>query len=51
MGLLFAIAFIIKGIHKIDDGAAGTGLGFKLIQIPGITIFWPVLLNKWRKAK
>lgn len=51
LGLIFSVVFIIKGIHKIDDTAASTGLGFKLILIPGITVFWPVLLNKWRKAK
>lgn len=51
IGVLFAIAFVIKGIYKVDDAAAYTGLGFKLILIPGITVFWPVLLNKWRKAK
>jgi hypothetical protein len=51
MGVLFAIAFLAKGIHKVDDSAQGTGLGFKLILIPGIAVFWPVLLNKWRKAK
>jgi ABC-type Na+ efflux pump permease subunit len=51
LGVLFAIAFITMGITKVDEGAKETGLGFKLILIPGIALFWPVLLNKWRKAK
>ncbi len=51
VGFLFSIAFLAKGIQKTDDASKGTGIGFKLIIIPGILIFWPVLLNQWRKAK
>ena len=49
-GFLFAIPFIIKGVSKIDEGAVGSGWGFRLIIIPGTIVFWPVLLKKWLKA-
>jgi hypothetical protein len=46
-GLVFAIPFISKGVGKIDEGAANSGRGFRLIIIPGTIVFWPVLLKKW----
>ncbi|MGG9960612.1 hypothetical protein [Ferruginibacter sp. SUN106] len=50
-GFLFAIFFLSKGIQKVDVAAHGSGWGFRLIILPGIIVLWPVLLNKWRKAK
>jgi ABC-type multidrug transport system permease subunit len=47
IGFMFAISFIVKGVNKIDEGAHGSGWGFKLIIIPGTIVFWPVLLKKW----
>ena len=49
-GLVFAIPFVIKGVAVIDEGARGSSWGFRLIIIPGVTVFWPVLLNKWLHA-
>lgn len=49
-GLLFAIAFVIKGVDKTDDGAHGSTIGFRIIIIPGTTVFWPLLLKKWVNA-
>lgn len=49
-GFLFAIFFVIKGVTKIDEGANGSGWGFRIIIIPGTIIFWPVLLRKWIKT-
>jgi len=51
MGFLFMIPFIIKGINKIDEGAHGGSIGFRIIIVPGVIVFWIVLLNKWIKAK
>lgn len=49
LGLLFALLFIIKGVEKVDEGAHGGSLGFRIIIIPGIMVFWPLLLKKWIK--
>lgn len=49
-GILFSVIFVSKGIQQIDEGTHGTGIGFRLIIIPGCIIFWPVLLKKWIKA-
>jgi len=49
-GVVFTIAFQLKGLSKTDEGAHGSSWGFRVIIIPGCIVFWPVLLSKWRKA-
>lgn len=49
-GVLFVIPFLVKGLTKVDEGAHGGTTGFKIIIIPGVIVFWPVLLSKWVKA-
>ena len=51
MGVLFVIPFLMKGLAKVDEGAHGGTIGFKIIIIPGVIVFWPLLLKKWRKLK
>lgn len=48
-GLLFAIPFVVSGVNKIDEGAHGSSIGFRIIIIPGVIVFWPVLLKKWMR--
>jgi hypothetical protein len=50
LGLVFAIPFVVKGAQKIDHGANGGSIGFRIIIIPGTMVFWPFLLKKWIKA-
>ena len=50
LGVLFLIPFLMKGIYKMDEGAHGSTIGFKIIIIPGVIVFWPVLLSKWMKG-
>jgi hypothetical protein len=49
-GFVFAVAFVIKGIDKVDEGAHGSTIGFRIIIIPGVIVFWIFLLKKWMKA-
>jgi len=49
-GVLFVIPFLMKGLTKVDEGAHGGTIGFKIIIIPGVIVFWPLLLAKWVKA-
>ena len=49
-GIIFYVAFITKGIEKVDASAHGATWGFKLIIIPGVIALWPLLLKKWREA-
>ena len=47
LGLLFSIFFVSRGVNKLDEGAHGAGIGFRLIILPGCMVFWPLLLKKW----
>lgn len=49
-GFIFAIPFVLIGVSKIDEAAMGSSAGFRIIIIPGVMVFWPLLLQKWRKA-
>ena len=49
LGVLFVIPFLLKGLTKVDEGALGGTMGFKIIIIPGVIVFWPMLLRKWMK--
>ena len=51
LGVLFVIPFLMKGLTKVDEDAHGGTIGFKIIIIPGVIVFWPVLLTKWMKKK
>ena len=46
-GLLFGLAFVVRGIERVDRGAAGATLGFRLIVLPGVVALWPLLLRRW----
>jgi hypothetical protein len=50
-GLIFAIPFILKGVTVIDEVAVGSRIGFRIIIIPGVVVFWPLLLKKWMQTK
>ena len=49
LGVLFVFPFLIKGLARVDEGANGSTIGFKIIIIPGVIVFWPLLLKKWMK--
>lgn len=50
-GLLFAIAFLAAGIHRVDPVAKESGLGFRLLILPGVAALWPLLLGRWLREK
>lgn len=49
-GLLFAMAFVTSGIHRVDPNTRGAGWGFRLIITPGVIALWPLLLRRWLRA-
>lgn len=46
-GMLFAVAFVARGVDAIDPVAKGSSLGFRLIILPGSAALWPLLLRRW----
>jgi hypothetical protein len=49
-GFCFAIVFVFSGLKKIDPHAALGSWGFRLLVIPGVAAFWPLLLRRWLKG-
>ncbi len=47
IGLLFALAFVTRGIERIDPAAHGATPGFRLIVLPATIALWPWLLRRW----
>ena len=50
-GAIFAIAFVARGIDRLDPAARGSGVAFRLIVMPGAAALWPLLLGKWIGAE
>ncbi len=48
LGNVFSILFLWKGLDKVDPGTKDSGIIFKLLLYPGMTIFWPFFLTKWK---
>jgi hypothetical protein len=47
-GLLMAILFSLFGVQAIDPAAKGWSHPlFRLVIIPGVSLFWPLLLVRW----
>ena len=51
IGLIFAIPFIVFGIHRVDPSAKNGTMAFRLIVLPGITLFWPLFLTRLLRGK
>jgi len=49
-GVSFALLFITRLIHKVDEGSIGAPWTFRLLIFPGCVILWPVLLKKYLTA-
>lgn len=46
-GVVFAVLFLLLGLSRIDNGAKGAGLGFRLLILPGLIALWPLMLIRW----
>ena len=46
-GLVFAIAFVITGVKRVDSRAIGSGAGFRVLTFSGAAALWPLFLRRW----
>jgi hypothetical protein len=51
VGALFALAFVMVGVERVDGGARGAGFLFRVLIFPAAAALWPVMLVKWIRAK
>ena len=49
-GLVFSIVLLVKGLSTLDPNTKTTGIGFKILMMPGIIAFWPILWRKWKRT-
>ena len=47
IGFLFASLFVFRGVQKVDSEAEESGIGFRLLILPGVAAFWPIFLHRW----
>ena len=50
-GVVFAAAFVTRGVQRVDPAAKGAPIGFRLLILPGCTALWPFLLGRWLRAR
>lgn len=50
-GLIFSILFALFGVQRVDPDAGGWNIGFRLIIIPGMCVFWPLFAVRWVRGK
>jgi len=50
LGLVFAVPFVWSGVKRLDSEAQGSGIGFRLLILPGVAVFWPMFLDRWRRG-
>jgi hypothetical protein len=49
-GLAFAPAFVSWGVQRLDTEAQGSGIGFRVLIVPGVMAFWPLFLTRWLRG-
>ena len=47
VGVLFSLAFVTFGAGRVDPGARGASLAFRVVILPGAAALWPWLLRRW----
>ena len=50
LGLVFAVPFVWLGVQRLDSEAQGSGVGFRLLILPGVAAFWPMFVYRWRRG-
>ena len=51
VGVVFALLFVTRLIHRVDEASIGSPWSFKLLIFPGCIILWPVLMKKYFSTK
>ncbi len=47
IGLVFGVAFALRGAQRLDPAAADGTWGFRVLLVPGAAALWPLLLARW----
>lgn len=50
VGVIFGIPFVLRGVNRIDPVAPQSTRGFRLVILPGVVAFWPLLAVRWLRG-
>ncbi|MEM6639049.1 MAG: hypothetical protein AAF610_04025 [Pseudomonadota bacterium] len=50
LGLMIALAFVWRGVARVDPAASEGTLGFRLVIFPGCVALWPWVVHRWRQG-
>ena len=50
IGLIAGIAFLVRGIERVDPGARGAH-AFRPLLLPGCVLLWPLILFRWARGR
>ena len=50
IGVVFAAAFVARGVARVDPAARGGTVGFRILIFPGAAALWPLLFARWMRA-
>ena len=50
VGVVFALAFVMKGAGRVDPTAQTGTWGFRVLIFPGAAALWPWLMSRWLRA-
>ncbi len=50
LGVIFAALFVLIGVQRLDSEAQGSGIGFRLLILPGVAALWPMFLYRWTRG-
>jgi len=51
LGFFFALAFVTKGVGRIDPGAHGAPWTFRVLIFPATVALWPLLARRWKSGQ
>jgi membrane protein implicated in regulation of membrane protease activity len=51
VGMLFAVAFVVFGVGRIDPAAVKGTVGFRILILPGSALLWPLLARRWASRR
>ena len=49
LGLMFGLAFIVRGYRAIDSAAEGASMLVRCMWLPAAILLWPYLLRRWAR--
>ena len=51
VGIVFALVFVTFLVQRVDPVARGGTIGFRILIIPGVSVFWPLFVVRLLQGK